>query len=84
MNSSGSAESCCHSNTCRNHVSASSTSVPPRWASSSSLYRQCAAIPYSDVLCISSVRIWISYLRPPGPKTVVCSDRYMFDFGVAM
>ena len=71
MNSSGSAVSCCHSRTCRNQISASSTSFAPFLSTSSSLYLQCAAIPYSAVLCISSVRICISYLRPSGPNTVV-------------
>ncbi len=83
MNSSGSRASCCHSRTCRNQVRASSTSSP-RMSFPRSLYFQCAAIPSSAVRCISSVRIWTSYRRPPGPKTVVWIDRYMLDFGVAM
>ena len=39
-----------------------------------SLYFQWAAIPYSAVLCISSVRIWISKGCPEGPINVVWSD----------
>jgi len=67
-NSSGSFVPCCHSRTRRNQVSFSSTSLaPPR----PSLYRQCAAMPYSDVSCISRVRIWTSYRRSPGPNTTV-------------
>ena len=34
--------------------------------------------------CISRVRIWISSGRPSGPMTVVCSDWYMLNFGIAM
>ncbi len=33
--------------------------------------------------CISRVRIWISSGRPSGPITVVCSDWYMLNFGIA-
>ncbi len=85
MNSSGSFVSCCHSSTCRNQVSVSSTSSPPPPPPRCpSLYFQCAAIPYSAVRCISRVRIWISYSRPPGPKMVVWRERYMLDLGVAM
>ena len=80
MNSSGSFVSCCHSSTWRNQVSVSSTSSPR----APSLYFQCAAMPYSAVRCISRVRIWISYSRPPGPKMVVWSDWYMLLLGVAM
>ena len=34
--------------------------------------------------CISRVRIWISSGRPSGPMTVVCSDWYMLNLGIAM
>jgi hypothetical protein len=34
--------------------------------------------------CISRVRIWISSGSPSGPITVVCSDWYMLNFGIAM
>ncbi len=33
--------------------------------------------------CISRVRIWISSGRPSGPITVVCSDWYMLNLGIA-
>ncbi len=33
---------------------------------------------------MSWVRIWISSGMPFGPTTVVCSDWYMFDLGIAM
>ena len=36
--------------------------------------KDCAAIPYSAVRCISSVRICISNGCPFGPISVVCSD----------
>ena len=49
-----------------------------------SLYIQCAAIPNSARSCISRVRIWISSGRPSGPITVVCSEEYMLNFGIAM
>ncbi len=49
----------------------------------SSLYIQCAAMPYSAVSCISWVRIWISSGRPSGPMTVVCSAWYMLNLGMA-
>lgn len=49
-----------------------------------SLYFQCAATPYSARRCIVCVRIWISTGLPSGPMTVVCSDWYMLNFGVAM
>ena len=41
-------------------------------------------MPSSAIRCISGVRIWISTGSPFGPMTVVCSDWYMFDFGMAM
>ncbi|CPU64786.1 Uncharacterised protein [Mycobacteroides abscessus] len=56
--------------------------LPPDFAVS--LYFQCAATPYSARRCISCVRIWISTGFPPGPMTVVCSDWYMLNFGIAM
>ena len=49
-----------------------------------SLYFQCAATPYSARRCIVCVRIWISTGLPCGPMTVVCSDWYMLNFGIAM
>ncbi len=49
-----------------------------------SLYFQCAAMPYSAVRCIAQVRICISTGLPFGPMTVVCSDWYMLNFGIAM
>ena len=50
----------------------------------SSLYFQCAATPYSARRCICCVRIWSSTALPSGPTTVVCSDWYMLNFGMAM
>lgn len=50
----------------------------------SSLYFQCAATPYSARRCIWWVRIWISTGLPSGPITVVCSDWYMLNLGIAM
>ena len=52
--------------------------------SRSSLYFQCAATPYSARRCIWWVRIWISTGLPSGPITVVCSDWYMLNLGIAM
>ena len=49
-----------------------------------SLYFQCAAIPNSAVRCISKVRICISKGCPKFVTTVVCSDWYIFAFGVAI
>ena len=49
-----------------------------------SLYRQCAAMPYSAVRCMPYVRICISTGLQDGPITVVCSDWYMLNFGIAM
>ena len=48
------------------------------------LYFQCAAMPNSAVRCIAWVRICNSTGLPPGPITVVCSDWYMLNFGIAM
>ena len=50
----------------------------------SSLYFQCAATPYSARRCIPHVLICSSTGLPPGPMTVVCSDWYMLNFGIAM
>jgi hypothetical protein len=62
----------------RNQWSARSSSSALR---AFSLNRQCAAIPYSAVRCISRVRICISKSCFAGPNIVVCSDWYPFDFG---
>ena len=59
-----------------------SSTLPPLFIRS--LYFQCAATPNSARWCISCVRIWISIGRPCGPITVVCSDWYRLNFGVAM
>ena len=48
-----------------------------------SLYFQCAATPYSARRCMDLVRICISTGLPCGPITVVCSDWYMLNFGIA-
>ena len=69
MNSFGSASSACESINCFTHASHCSSGALP------CLYAQCAAIPSSDISCISRVRIWISSGRPSGPITVVCSER---------
>jgi hypothetical protein len=79
--------SCCQSISERSHLSLPSESSAPWIASprgAPSLYIQCAAIPNSARSCISRVRIWISSGRPSGPITVVCSDWYMLNFGIAM
>ena len=55
-------------------------SAPSR---TSSLYFQCAATPYSARRCMPMVRICISTGLPDGPITVVCSDWYMLNFGIA-
>ena len=55
------------------------TSVPL-----ASLYFQCAAMPYSAVRCMAQLRICNSTGLPSGPITVVCSDWYMLNFGMAM
>ena len=49
----------------------------------SSLYFQCAAMPYSARRCMAKVRICISTGLPSSPMTVVCSDWYMLNFGIA-
>lgn len=50
----------------------------------SSLYFQCAATPYSARWCMEWVRICSSTGLPAGPMTVVCSDWYMLNLGIAM
>ena len=87
MNSLGSEVSSCQSTIERTHRSFSSLIAQlergPRSGCSAALYIQCAATPYSAVLCMSRVRIWISSGRPSGPITVVCSDWYMLNLGIA-
>ncbi len=61
-------------------VAACSVSTPAR---TSSLYFQWAATPYSARRCIPTVRICSSTGLPEGPITVVCSDWYMLNFGIA-
>ena len=78
MNSRGSPVSDCHSIIWRSQASLSVGLSP------FSLYIQCAATPNSAVWCMSKVRIWISSGLPPGPITVVCSDWYMLNLGMAM
>ena len=87
MNSRGSASSCCQSSSERSHLSLPSEPLRAPAAVAgvpASLYIQCAAIPNSARSCISRVRIWISSGRPSGPITVVCSDWYMLNLGIAM
>ena len=79
MNSLGSVASFCQSISCVSQ----GVSEPSRPASCLSLYSQCAAMPYSAVWCISCVRTWISSGLPSGPITVVCSDWYMLNLGMA-
>jgi len=83
-NSAGSAASRCQSSSCRSQVISSICVGGPTTAFLFSLYRQCAAMPYSAVRCIAWVRICISTGLPVGPMTVVCSDWYMLNFGIAM
>jgi hypothetical protein len=80
-NSAGSLVSCCQSTRLRSQPMSPPSAVPPR---AMSLYFQWAATPYSARRCISWVRIWISTGLPPGPITVVCSDWYMLNLGMAM
>ncbi len=83
MNSPGSAASFCQSSSWRSHaISSPLTGLPG--AAAPSLYFQWAAMPYSARLCISTVRICSSTGLPCGPITVVCSDWYMLNFGIAM
>ena len=93
MNSCGSESSFCQSSIERSHCSLASSGepAPPRRRRRSAalgpgrcLYIQCAATPNSAISCISRVRIWISSGRPSGPITVVCSDWYMLNLGIAM
>lgn len=94
-NSPGSSVSFCQSSNCLSHamsLTASSfladfglsvrTLEAP--ATASCLYFQCAAMPYSARRCMSKVRIWISTGLPLGPMTVVWSDWYMLNLGIAM
>ena len=74
----------CHSKIWRSQFNFASCASMLFAASPPSLYFQCAAIPYSAVLCISSVRIWISNGCPDGPIRVVWSDWYIFGFGMAI
>ena len=73
INSLGSFISFCHSRVCLSHASLTS-SFSLLFLFIPSLYFQCAAIPYSAILCISYVLIWISKGSPLSPITVVCSD----------
>ena len=41
-------------------------------------------MPYSATRCMSWVRICSSTGLPSGPITVVCSDWYMLNLGIAM
>ena len=85
MNSFESDSSFCHSRiSCSQFIFTSSCSLAFSFDPPDSLYFQCAAIPNSAVRCISKVRIWISNGTPSEPMTVVCSDWYMFGFGIAM
>ena len=79
-NSAGSAVSRCQSTSWRSQ--ARSAGVLP--VVISSRYFQCAATPYSDRRCMPQVLICSSTGLPPGPITVVCSDWYMLNFGIAM
>ena len=83
-NSWGSSISFCHSSVSLSQDNLSSLTVtfaffPPKKLAS--LYAQCAAIPYSAILCISQVRICTSKGVPFGPINVVCKDWYMLGFG---
>ena len=80
-NSAGSAVSRCQSTSWRSQAMSES---PPPPSTVSSLYFQCAATPYSARRCMPQVRICSSTGLPSGPITVVCSDWYMLNFGIAM
>ncbi len=93
-NSDGSDVSRCQSTSCRTHGMSFGLADSP-WsagtargsgavAAGSSLYFQCAAMPYSALRCIANDRICSSTGLPCGPITVVCSDWYMLNFGIAM
>ena len=89
MNSLGSDVSLCQSTIELSHCGFCPSSPPgqiavPLGAPRAALYIQWAATPYSARLCISRVRIWISSGLPSGPITVVWSDWYMLNFGIAM
>ena len=85
MNSLASLVSDCHSMICRSHCRRSRfASVRCAGFEPFALYIQCAAMPHWAVSCISCVRIWISSGLPCGPMTVVCSDWYMLNLGMAM
>jgi GTP pyrophosphokinase len=81
-NSPGSAASFCQSSSWRSQVMSSPGTAPAE--PPVSLYFQCAAMPYSARLCISTVRICSSTGLPLGPITEVCSDWYMLNLGRAM
>ena len=83
-NSPGSAVSCCHSSSCCSHIMSDVAVRRLGVPAASSLYFQCAATPYSARRCIAWVRICISTGLPSGPITVVCSDWYMLNLGIAM
>ncbi len=72
----------CQSSSWRSQVMSVALPVPTPF--DSSLYFQCAATPYSARRCMPWVRIWISTGLPSGPITVVCSDWYMLNLGIAM
>ena len=72
----------CHSRIRRSQLIFASKSLEP--ACFPSLYRQWAATPYSEMWCISQVRIWISTGCPFVPMTVVWRDWYILGFGTAM
>ena len=79
MNSFGSRASACQSASWATHAFAEA--FPD--ADDGCLYSQWAAMPYSAVWCISWVRTWISSGFPCVPITVVCSDWYMLNLGIA-
>ena len=66
----GSETSRCHSTTWRSQARRCSSSAK----TGPSLYFQCAAMPSSAILCISSVRIWTSKGVPSSEITEVCRD----------
>ncbi len=83
-NSPGSCVSRCQSSSWRSQISLVDVRRGLATSSLVSLYFQCAAMPYSAVRCMASVRICSSTGLPSGPITVVCSDWYMLNFGIAM
>ncbi|CAB4878695.1 unannotated protein [freshwater metagenome] len=76
MNWAGSDVSSCQS-MMRLSQSMSSTPLP-------CLYAQCAATPHSADWCIPFVRICTSIVLPSWSTTVVWSDWYRLNFGIAM